>query len=419
MSPLSVAQAADETPDRLALIGDGPPLTYAGLAEAARARVLPDGPIVLCPRADRESVLDLLAALDTGRPLALLHPRWTNAERADARARFVRCARPGEVVVFTSGSSGRPKGVRLSQNALVAAAEAHRRALPFEEADRWLLTLPLAHVGGLSVITRSLDARSCIALAPGRVLRSGIVDTQTTLLSVVPTMMERLLSEPSVPSLRAILLGGAAASPSLIARARAAGWPVLPTYGASETCGQACTQRLNDLRPAGVGPAMPSVHVRTTPDAAIEITGPTLMAGYLDDPSPFENGWFRTGDLGEFDRDGHLHVRGRRDAVLITGGENVDPVEVEMALETHPDIERAFVTGLPDVTWGQRVVALIEGESDIGVLRRHLGDRVAGFKHPRAVASVERLPELASGKIDRRGAHALAAQLLLIHADST
>lgn len=418
MTPLSVAQAADETPDRLALVGDGPPLTYAELADAVKQRDLPGGAIVLCPGTDRDGVLDVLAALETGRPLALLHERWTEAERAQATERFGPRAQAGEIVVFTSGSSGRPKGVRLPQTSLRAAANAHMAALPFEPDDRWLLTLPLAHVGGLSVITRCLVGRATIAVAAGRLTHGLIHETQTTLLSLVPTMLERLLEAPA-PSLRAILLGGAAASTELIARARDAGWPVLPTYGASETCGQSCTQRLEDPRPNGVGPALPSIRVRTTPDGAIEIAGPTLMAGYLDDPSPLEDGWFRTGDLGALDEDGHLHVRGRRDAVLITGGENVDPVEVEMALETHPSVERAFVTGLPDATWGQRIVALVQGSASLAGLRHHLGERLAGFKHPRAVAHVARLPELPTGKLDRQRAHREAAQLLLDHAEPT
>jgi len=403
----------------VALIGDGPEWTYAQLASEVDAcrRALPEGPLVFAPKGRREDVVRVLAALEGERALALLHPRWSEPEREEARGRFLEHHQPGDVVVFTSGSSGRPKGVRLTRDTFCAAASAHAEALPFEARDRWLLTLPLAHVGGMSVLTRCLASHSTIVLGPSRFetdsIRSAIDTHSVTLLSLVPTMLIRLMEAPPPPSLRAVLLGGAACSDGLLARGRAEGWPLLPTYGSSETCAQACTQRLDDARGGGVGSPMPGVAVRLDPEGEIHVAGPTVMRGYLGAP-PLD-GPFATGDLGRWDERGHLHVVGRRGTRIITGGENVDPVEVEMALETHPHVARACVIGRPDSAWGERVSAIIvvaDGRPpSLAELRAHLAGQLASYKHPRALVVLASLDELPTGKLDRRAAEASAAEL--------
>ncbi len=409
MSDLSILAAAREAPDRPAIVDEQGTLTFAELAERAMALTAPSPTRAwLAPRAVRDDVARILGMLERRVGFLLAHARWTAHERdaAIARVGAGTAAAREQVLVFTSGSAGRPKVVRLSHEALVAAAAAHALALPWRDDDAWLLCLPLGHVGGLSVLTRSLYARRPVILAPEPfdpdALAALAGSRRATLASLVPAMLAALSDRPPPTSLRAVLLGGAAAAPSLVARARAAGWPVLPTYGASETAAQVCAQRLGDERPTGVGPPLPGLEVRVR-GGVIEVRGPTLMLGYLDDPSPLDEGWLRTGDLGRIDAEGHLHVLGRADEVLITGGENVDPREVEDALLAHPRITEAIVLGVPDPRWGQRVVALIAGASAPGEdeVHEHLRGRLAPYKRPRTVAFVRELPRLPSGKVDR------------------
>ena len=423
---LSIASAARDAPDRVALVDDDGELTFAELLREVEARadtfaIEPGRRALIVPSPTRAGVLGVLALLERGAPIVLAHPRWTPVERADAIARTDPAlvleddrvverrdasarGQPG-VIVFTSGSQGRPKAVELGPDALAAAARAHAAALLWEPEDRWLLAMPLAHVGGLSILTRALVARRTVVLGPPRFdpdgLREAIARHRVTLLSLVPTMLARLLPGPPPEALRAVLVGGAACPDPLLARARAEGWPVLPTYGLTEGCAQLCTQRLEDPRPSGVGPPLPGVELRVV-DGAIEIRGASVMRGFLDDPTPWQpDGWYRTGDIGSLDVDGHLHVAGRADDRIVTGGENVDPSEVEAVLFAHPRVSEACVVGLPDPTWGQVVGAMVMGEIDESSLSRYSAEHLASFKRPRVWAFVDRLPVLPSGKIDR------------------
>jgi acyl-CoA synthetase (AMP-forming)/AMP-acid ligase II len=202
-------------------------------------------------------------------------------------------------------------------------------------------------------------------------------------------------------------------------RAHALGMPVLTTYGLTETCGQVATrpyaERLtppprDDLAASGV--PLPGVFVHTVGDV-IEVRGQTLFSGYVGEPgSSPGTGWFRTRDRGHFDARGALVVTGRTSDLVITGGENVDPVEVEAALVSLPGIDAACVLGVPDPTFGEAVAALIvttnEAPKSVEAIRSALESRLASYKLPRRVAVVGSLPSLVSGKIDRAGARALA-----------
>lgn len=424
MTRLSILAAARQEPGRIGLIDERGSLTFPELAALACAATEPsEHRVLVAPRRTREDVALLLGMLEHRVAFALAHPRWTRAELdaavtatgarvvwADGQPRTtdLRARGQEQVLVFTSGTSGRPKIVRLSRRALDAAARAHGEALPWRDEDRWLLALPLAHVGGFSILTRCLYARRTIVLMPDAPFDADrLIETaeahRVTLLSVVPTMLEPLVHRSPPSSLRAILVGGAGARTSLIAAAREAGWPVLPTFGMSETAAQVCTQRLGDERTSGTGPPLPGVEVRIGQSGQIEVRGPTLMDGYLGEPARVEGTFFSTGDLGRLDADGHLHVEGRVDHRILSGGENVDPLEVEAALLEHPAIAQACVLGEPDDTWGQVVVAFVApapGPSQ-GDLERHLATRLAPFKRPRHVFARPELPLLRSGKVNR------------------
>ncbi|MCC6874727.1 MAG: AMP-binding protein, partial [Sandaracinaceae bacterium] len=408
-----------DAPDRLAvLLPDRRALTYAGLhglvSARAEALTLRAGErVALVAEPTLEGVVDALAVLEQDGSLVLLHPRWTPPERAHALERtrpalvldeqgprrLPSSSEPASelVIVFTSGTRGTPQGVRLGRAQLEAACEAHARALPWLEHDRWLLAMPLAHVGGLAIVLRCLWARRALALGPARpspeALCGAVETAQATLLSMVPTTLHRLLERAvrPPPTLRAVLLGGAATPESLLAEGRTAGWPLLPTYGLTECTAQVCTQRLGDERPSGVGPSLPSVEVRVTGED-IEVRGPTRMLGLLGEPDLPPETWYRTGDLGFLDAEGHLHVRGRRADRIVTGGENVDPVEVEACLLRHPAVRGAAIVGLPSAEWGEEVAAVLVLGAPVA--RAELSAMLlalASFKRPRRLAVAREL----------------------------
>ncbi len=395
------------------------------------------------------TVVTLLALLEDRVSFVLIHPRWTRAERdrAIAMAGASVCVESGGAlatvpstaaagnpsvkrgagIVFTSGTTGQPRGAVLSREALRASAHAHARVMGWRAEDRWLLSLPTAHVGGLMIVVRCLQARRALVVGGRRA--SGNFDAaetlrvverdRVTLLSVVPTMLARLLQATRRPpsSLRAVLVGGAGAPAALMERARERDWPVLATYGLTEACSQVATER-PDETPGGVGVPLPGVEVRVAaPDGSagtIQVRGDALFDGYLDaEPGapldrPFEaDGWFDTGDLGAIGEDGRLRVVGRRSDRIVSGGENVDPAEVEAAVVEWPGAADACVVGLEDEEWGERVGAVLvpaagfETHGGLAGLGRHLGGRLAGFKRPRCWSVVDRLPVAASGKVDR------------------
>jgi len=487
---LSIFEAAREVPERVAIVTGERELDYRELAERVAGEIerwpIDVAKVAISGELGLGAVVQILAAIELGVPVVPLHPRWSEGERRRWVEELAPCPfleppveehripfgelRPIEpetplAILATSGSSGRPKGVILSRRAFLASAEASAKNLGWRDGDRWLLSLPLAHVGGLSVVTRTLVARRTVVLDeagsfdPQR-LAETIEKRRVTLLSLVPTQLRRMLELRWRPSehLRAVLVGGAAAPAALLAEAEARGWPVLTTYGLTEACSQVATQRPGSERggKTSVGRPLPGVEVRVR-EGVIEVRGPTLMSGYVGVEEDrrnstgtfqqshvgaplvgalgvekraatraaptvsdrFQNstgtflsadierdfvdgGWFVTGDLGRLDEAGRLHVFGRSDELIVSGGENVYPAEVEAALEEHPGIRAACVFGVEDAAWGQRVAAVLEGEPlQDGELADFLGERLARFKRPSRVAWITELPRRPNGKLDR------------------
>lgn len=461
---LSVLQAAREKPEQVALRVNSRSYTFAelapqvaqkcaqlqGLLGELQAEVWPRVALLGTPRL--ETVLTLYALFELGATAVLLHPRLTAAERARlcADAQPTLCldglpamssvvsggARlptvPPLAMLFTSGTSGRPKGALLSRRAFIAAAEASAQNLGWQPDDRWLLCMPLAHVGGLSILVRCLVARRTMVLPPES--PTGSFDAATiaqlverervTLLSVVPTMLSRLLAlqplwqPPS--SLRVVLLGGAAASPALLSEAAQRRIPALTTYGLTEACSQVTTQRYGSVPDAvqGAGGPISGLELRIV-DEQIQVRGPTLFDGYfpLDahPPALLADGFFPTGDLGRLDESGRLHVLARRTDLIVSGGENIYPTEVEQALEQVPGIAAACVFGLPDAQWGQSVAAALVATAEplpLHTVRQALASLLAGYKHPRRLVWLSALPQNATGKLDRRAAVAQALRVI-------
>lgn len=388
--PLSIRTAARESPQ------------FAVPARRARERC-----IVATPAQDTIDAIH--AALDDRRPLALLHHRVPAAEQARQRALVERAElAEGDVVLFTSGSTGAGRGVVLARDALIAAAEASAAHLGWRDDDRWLLALPLAHAGGLAVVVRCLAARRPLVLA-GDDLAAALASC--TLASLVPAQLARLLDEPAwrpPPHLRAVLLGGAAAAPSLLAAAAARGVPFLATYGMTESFGQVATAPLHRAgQPDAPLVPLPGVAIeagsREAP-APIRVRAPSLARGYLDG-TPIAPA-FTTSDLGFLDADGALHVVGRVDDVIITGGENVHPQHIEAVLAATPGVRAACAFGVADDRWGQRVgVALaVDPTFDLAPALARWRAALPTHAWPRELATVATLPMSPNGKPDRRAA---------------
>jgi O-succinylbenzoic acid--CoA ligase len=334
-------------------------------------------------------------------------------------------------IVYTSGTTGAPKGAVLSYSNFWWSAMGSALNLGIRDDDRWLAPLPLFHVGGLSVLTRSAIYGTTAVLHEGfdaERVSNAIDDERITLVSLVPTMLHRVLElrgdRPLPPSLRCVLLGGGPASRALLERCAQLGVPVSQTYGLTECCSQVATLPPRDaLRKLGSAgrPLYPN-ELRVASDdgsdptpgggGEILVRGPIVTSGYWNRPdataSAFVDGWFRTGDFGALDEEGYLYVLDRRDDLIVTGGENVYPAEVEGVLLAHPCVAEAAVIGESDAEWGQRVVAVVRlaegaGPEAADQLQAHCRASLAAYKVPREVRISEvPLPRTASGKV-RRG----------------
>jgi o-succinylbenzoate---CoA ligase len=313
------------------------------------------------------------------------------------------------LVVHTSGTTTSPRPVELSYGNILWSALGSAVALDLDPAERWLCALPLAHVGGLSILLRSA-IYATTALVHERFDTARVVHTlgerEVTLLSLVATTLERLLDAglERPRGLRCALTGGGPVPRALVERALAAGVPVALTYGLTEASSQVTTTPAAWLAGgrAEAGPPLFCTRVRIGRDGEILLAGPTIARGSLD-----ADGWLRTGDFGELDGEGRLSVTGRKADTIVSGGENVAPAEVEAVLETHPDVLEAAVLGRPDERWGEAVTAIVvtrpgrvlDGEA----LRSHCAGSLAPYKVPkRVILSGGPLPRTASGKLLRR-----------------
>jgi len=365
-------------------------------------------------------------------------------------------APPGtDVALWTSGSGGSPKVVGHSWSGLIANARAVNQRVGFDADSVWLATLAWAHVGGLALIPRAAAAGAALAFGSARFDASTALarlrEQRVTHVSLVPAMAHRLIerAEPPPATLRVALVGGAAMPPAVTARAIAAGWPISLTYGMTEAGSQIATASPEESRtqPSCVGLPLANAEIRiesaknrhaaeehdtamdrgpadhrsaaedrdTAADDSVAniaepgevyVRGSGLFLGYLGEPARDPEAWFATGDLGHLDQDGRLRVTGRRSARIVSGGTNVDPLEVEAEIARHPDVRDACVIGVPDPAWGEIVSCVVAAdrvdradlETDLDAWTKQ---RLSGARVPRRWKIVEALPRTATGKVDR------------------
>ncbi|MBN2340186.1 MAG: long-chain fatty acid--CoA ligase [Deltaproteobacteria bacterium] len=457
MTPPSIFHAAQTHDDAPALIVENKVLTFRQLANLCKALVPhlaalpPDRPVAFTATNDLTSILLIYAALASGRPFVPFHPRATATERdaltrqmpmhvlsgleidnwlsSDSTASVQSVDTPicpegrhPACILFTSGSEGAPKGVVLSYRAFEASAVASADHLKWLPTDRWLLNLPLSHVGGLSILTRCLMAGKCVVVHERFLETTTLESIEThgvTMVSLVPAMLERLIAadeENRLSGLRVILLGGAAASPSLRKKWCDRGLNVYETYGMTECCSQAATSVTpvtNAVMETGLMPlSNMKIHIldaqqNTLPPmqtGRIALCGSSLMTAYVG--SPPLSGPLVTQDIGYLDNAHCLHIVGRADDVLITGGENVHPAEIERLLCCMDGVIEAVVFGVPHDTYGTQIAAALFVDFELfhtEEMQHHIAQSLAPFKKPRlfCVFSKEEIPLLHNGKIDR------------------
>jgi O-succinylbenzoic acid--CoA ligase len=398
---------AARPPDAVFLTSPQGILTYGDLAAAARGTQR-GGQITVRPDASLDSVVDLMTLPGNGRQVVVMDPGLPVDEatrRSDSAAKAL--GRNAVTILFTSGTMGPAKAVRLTAANWAAAVEASAAHLGHGPDDVWLASMPLHHVGGIAVLYRTAYVGASVRWLPvfdagefSRALRSGV-----TLASVVPTMLRRVLDDDdhSYGGLRAVLVGGGPIPTGLLEEAQARGIPALPTYGMTETCAQVATLRPGSELKYAADP-LPGVEVRIGDGGLIQVRGPQVSPGYADADDRPADEWFTTPDLGEVDGEGALRVLGRADDVIVTGGENVNPARVEAVLASHPGVEEVVVVGVSDDTWGQRVAAAYRGSVLVEELLDWARSRLARAEVPHVMQKLDALPTGSLGKPDRRAA---------------
>ncbi len=337
-----------------------------------------------------------------------------------------------QAILYTSGTTGQPKGALITYGMQWWNAVGSALNLGHSLDDRWLACLPLYHIGGLSILMRSviygISALVHEKFDPTQINRS-ILEDKITIISVVAVMLQRMLADLDTSwggigypaALRCVLLGGGPAPYALLEACVQRGVPVVQTYGLTESASQAVTLSAADAvaKLGSAGRPLPAVQLRIMQDdrqalpgeaGEIFLQGPTITPGYIDKPEAtaqaFQDGWFATGDIGYLDKDGYLFVLDRRADLIISGGENVYPAEIESILQSHPAVKEVGVCGQSDAQWGQVPIAFVVPQTGSKLraeeLLAHAAQKLARYKQPRAIYLTEQLPRTSSGKLLRR-----------------
>jgi len=417
-------------PDTIALLGDGESLDYEQLrgeagsvaAALADAGVGIGDPVAIDLPAGVPHAVALHGSILAGAIVQSMPPSGRDgvdvapgttyldeAWVARARARrepwpsFSRHPALPLTRVLSSGTSGTPKPVLLTAGNHLWSALGSALNLGVERDDRWLCCLPLNHVGGLAILIRSA------IYGTGAMIQSGfdvdrvattLEDGCATVVSLVPTQLVRLLDAgAAVDDPRLLLIGGGPVSAEVLEEAIGRGATVVQTYGLTEACSQVCTLGPAEAsdRVGSAGRPLPGTEVRID-DGEILVRGPSVA------PAALADGWLHTGDLGSLDDEGYLWVDGRREDLIVSGGENVRPHRVEAALLAHPGVAEVAVAGRDDREWGQLVTAFVVSADDPGAdeLIEHARAHLAPHEVPKAIEFVAELPRTGSGKLQRR-----------------
>ena len=328
------------------------------------------------------------------------------------------------LILFTSGSSGKPKAVELTFSSLINSAKIGNEFLNQTRDDRWLASLPFYHIGGFSIFFRALMFGTVLIIPPDLKIESLIEEIQShrpTLTSLVSTQMKQLIDNKIKPNneSRHVLLGGGVISSNLMREALQLGWKVCKVYGSTETSSFVTVLSTDEftLKPESVGKAIfpneifildeEENELPADTEGEIVVKSPALMKVYLYDDETtkqkLRNGLYFTGDIGYKDEDEYLYVVNRRSDLIVSGGENVNPAEVEEAIMKFPKVKEVCAFGIDDVTWGQKIAAAIVPKQNqqfkIDELKDFMKDKIASFKIPKGIYFVDELPRTELGKV--------------------
>lgn len=425
-------------PDAAALVLPDETLSYRQLLDRAQTLAqqlerTQGAVLALQAEAMAEVALSAYAASRLDRPFFPLNPALPPLRREVLlQAAGGPVADDIELFIATSGTQGEPKAVMMGGANIQAGVLASRSRLPLQAGDTWLACLPLYHIGGMAILYRCAEAGAAVVLHEGfdpQRVWNDLEKYCVTHISLVPAMLARLLDtghDSPPPALRVALIGGGPLSVALAERARAAGWPICVSYGMSETGSQVAT--LCDLPqgwvPGQVGSPLPGFEVEVvgedglpTPGIGrIRIRGVAVMAGYANSQREMgqglAQGWFSSGDLGRIDAQGNLTVLGRHDDMLVSGGTNIHPQQVEEVLKCCPGVADAALTSVADEIWGDLLVAAVVAEVDDEALEKWCHSELSGAMRPRRFIRLPALPRNALGKLDRQALRDLVRQKL-------
>jgi O-succinylbenzoic acid--CoA ligase len=319
------------------------------------------------------------------------------------------------VVIFTSGSTGRPKGVVHTFSSLISSIKNGNEILNHKETDRWLSSLPFYHIGGFQIVCRSLFSGCSIILPQSLqtdVLTKSIKEFNPTHLSLVSTQLDKLIQQNIKPndSLKISLIGGGFVDDELMIEADKLGWKPYRVYGSSETASMVTAISVNEIKtkPQSVGKALNNVQINIAEDSEILVKSDSLFLKYLSDESETKlklvDDYYYTGDLGFLDDDGYLFIEARRTDLIVTGGENVNPIEVEKVVLNIKGIKEVCVFPKPSKTWGQIVAcAIVKEDESINeiMIKENLKKIIAGYKIPKEFIFTNELPRTSLGKFER------------------
>ncbi len=330
------------------------------------------------------------------------------------------------LILFTSGSTGSSKAVVFSFKNLIKSAETGNSYFRHTHEDIWLAALPFYHIGGFSVIVRSFLFGTGLALSETtghKDLKNAFHNYNPSLSALVATQLKRLLDENAKPNpaLRHILLGGGFIDPGLVRKALENGWNVSKSFGTTETSSFVSILTKENFygKPDSAGKALPSNKIRIVDEAnnilsegvsgEIVIDGDSVALGYLNNKTEtekkFRGNAFYTGDYGYLDRDGYLYIEARRSDLIVSGGENINPNEVEKIISTHPDIKEAFIFGKEDEEWGYIICAALvlkdRKQLTLEELKLFIRHKLPSYKHPKKIYLLDNFPKTEMGKIQK------------------
>ncbi len=405
-------------------------LVFTGEELALKADILPmtETPSIVFIRNEDplHVILALIRSIEQGYLSVILAPETTGDEVVELSRRFdpehtffsehlttykqnpfpYELDEEDALVILTSGSSGKPKAVTHTFDSLIKAAEDGNRALGVTKDDIFHLSLPLNHISGLMLLIRAAIAGATLLIHRQGAKTQGTL--QPTFASLVPTQLKKMLAEGKGPgSFRVILLGGSASEPELVSEAIKAGFPIYTVYGSSETAAFiaiAGPEKLAENPGAGYEP-IDGVEIKEE-NGELLVRSEHLFSRYLDDPelteSVFSDGFYKTNDLCEIAETGEFKITGRKNRFIISGGVNIDPLELESVIKEFPAIDEVFVFGVPNEKWGEAVAALLVANKDFEFQDLHafLRTRITPYKIPKYYRLVDAIPLTSIGKYD-------------------